>query len=325
MPTITEGADHKVDEIYEGLIVGQPLGDDTDLSLDEFVALYQKIGQRINIKQRVDIVLQNDRAFVQFTDLPPGNGIVYVKSKRRLTPQDFSRTVANAVFHGDVLASTFREQIREDRANILITGVIGLLFAFLLFTLGNSVASSYADYLITPDQFPATERAINIMVKISEMLLTSATLFLSIFLVFTVAQSAKLQEDVRLFDTGLLHKFERDDRLITIVAIASLVLSVLNVTLLGLPVSWNISAGRILGYAVTLNKLSLISPLITGLTIGLLIYCFLALLYYLKRMMLITNRDMSARVLERARRTVPTNRGSYRQQSGNKSGPQGTE
>ncbi len=143
------------------------------------------------------------------------------------------------------------------------------------------------------------------MVKVNEMLLTSATLFLSVFLVFTVAQSAKLQEDVRLFDTGLLHKFERDDRLITIVAIASLVLSVLNVTLLGLPVSLDITAWNVLGYVITLNKLSLVSPPITGLTIGTLIYCFLALLYYLKRMMLITNRDMSARVLERARRRSP--------------------
>ncbi len=158
MPTMIEGADHKVDEICERLVTGQPLGDETDLSLDEFVALYQKIGQQVNIKQRVDIVLQNDRAFVQFTDLPPGNGIVYVKSKRRLIPGDFSRTVANAVFHGDVLASTFKEQIKEDRANILIAGAIGLFFVFLLFALGNSVASTYAGYLITPDQFPAAER-----------------------------------------------------------------------------------------------------------------------------------------------------------------------
>ncbi len=302
---MTEGADHKVDEICERLVTGQPLGDETDLSLDEFVALYQKVGQQVNIKQRVDIVLQNDRAFVQFTDLPPGNGIVYVTSERRLAPQDFSRTVANAVFHGDVLTSTFEERIKEDRTNILISGAIGLLFTILLFVLGNSVASTYLAYLATPDRFPSTERAISVVIQINEMLLTSVTLFLSIFLVFTVAQSAKLQEDIRLFDIGLLHKFERDDRLITIVAIASLVLSVLNVTLLGLPVSLDITAWNVLGYVITLNKLSLVSPLITGLTIGTLIYCFLALLYYLKRMMLITNRDMSARVLERARRRNP--------------------
>ena len=302
MPMVTEGASRKVDEISKKLIAGQPLGDEADISLEEFVALYQKIGQQVNIKQRVDIVLQDDRAFVQFTDLPPGNGTVYVTSEHRLTPQDFSRTVANAVFHGDVLASTIKEQIKEDRANIVIAGTIGLLFTILLFILGNSVAPTYAAYLVTPGQFPTTERAINVMVQVNEMLLTSATLFLSIFLIFTVAQSAKLQEDIRLFDTGLLHKFERDDRLIAVVAIASLVLSVLNVILLGLPVSLDVTAWRVLGYVVTLNKLSLISPVITGLMIGMLIYCFLALLYYLKRMMLITNRDMSVKVLERARR-----------------------
>ena len=291
----------KVDEISKKLVAGQPLGDETDISLEEFIALYQKIGQQANTKQRVDIVLLNDRAFVQFTDLPPGNGIVYIKSERRLTRQDFSRTVANPVFHGDVLASTIKEQIKEDRSNILLSGAIGLLFTALLFSLGNSVAPNYPAYLITPNSFPATERAINMIVKVNEMLLTSATLFLSVFLVFTVAQSAKLQEDIRLFDTGLLHKFEHDDRLVTVIAIVSLILSVLNVTLLGLPVSLDVTAWNMLGYTVTLNKLSLISPLITGLTIGALIYCFLVLLYYLKRMMLITNRDMSAKVLERAR------------------------
>jgi len=301
MSTAADGAGRKVHEIGQKLIAGQPLGDKTDLSLDEFVALYQEIGQQVNIKQRVDIVLQNDRAFVQFTDLPPGNGIVYITSERRLTPQDFSRTVANPVFHGDTLTSTIKERIKEDRTNILIVGTVGLLFTILLFILGNSVAATCSAYLVTPDQFPATEMAINVMVHVNEMLLTSATLFLSIFLVFTVAQSAKLQEDVRLFDTGLLHKFERDDRLIAVVAIAGLVLSVLNVTLLGLPVPLDIAVWSICGYVITLNKLSLISPLMTGLAIAALIYCFLALLYYLKRMMLVTNRDMSIKVLERVR------------------------
>ena len=130
----------KVDEISKRVVTGQPLGDETDISLEEFIALYQKIGQQVDTKQRVDIVLQNDRAFVQFTDLPPGNGIVYIKSERRLTRQDFSRTVANPVFHGDVLASTIKEQIKEDRSSILLSGAIGLLFTALLFALGNSVA-----------------------------------------------------------------------------------------------------------------------------------------------------------------------------------------
>lgn len=296
----TNEGNTKLDDLGDRILAGQPLGPDASLSLDELAALYHRVSQQAGTEQRLDIVLQNKRAFVQFTGQPPGNARVYVVSEQRLTRQDFTRIIANPIFHGDILTTSAKQRIREDRGNILIAGGIGILFAILLFVLGNSAASDYASYIANPNNFPSVARVVDAITSINEMLLTSTTLFLSIFLVFTVAQSSKLQEDSRLFDNGLLHKFERDDRLVAIVALISLVLSITNVVVLSLPMHWQIASWTVTGYGITLNKLSLISPLMTGLTVATLVFCFLSLLYYLKRMMLITNRDMSKKVLAEA-------------------------
>jgi hypothetical protein len=197
---------------------------------------------------------------------------------------------------------SFKQRIKEEHKNLLVSFGFGLLFALALFALGNSVAADYISYLANPDKYPVIDRVVDFLAQVNEMLLTSATLFLSIFLVFTVAQSSKLQEDKRLFDSGLLHKFERDDRLIAVVALTSLLLSILNVVILGIPATFSITRWRVAGrYILTFNKLSLIIPTLTGLSIAALVFCFLALLYYLKRTMLITNRDMSVKVLKLAR------------------------
>lgn len=302
MTARTNEASAKVRELCDKILAGIPLGLDVELSLDDLAALYHKVSQQAGTEQRVDIVLQNKRAFVQFTSRPPGNARVYVVSEQRLFCQDFTRIIANPVFHGDVLSCSARERFAEDRNNILIAGSGGIIFSILLFVLGNSAAPDYVSYLADPDTFPSVARVVDAITGTNELLLTSATLFLSIFLIFTVAQSSKLQEDSRLFDSGLLHKFERDDRLVAMVALLSLLLSVANVIVLGLPFPWEIANWSVANYAITLNKLSLISPLMTGLTVSALIFCFLSLLYYLKRMMLITNRDMSEKVLAKAER-----------------------
>jgi hypothetical protein len=295
----------KIDFLCNSILAGGPLNPTESLSLDEFAALYHKVSEQTGVKHRIDIVLQSDRALVQFTGLTPGHQIVYIVSEHRLTQQDFSRIVHKPVFHGDILPVSFRQRIKEEHKNLLVSFGFGLLFSLTLFALGNSVAADYASYLADPDGFPSVDRVVDFLVQINEMLLTSATLFLSIFLVFTVAQSSKLQEDTRLFDSGLLHKFERDDRLIAMVALTSLLLSLLNVVILGIPAAFGIARWQIAGrYMLTLNMLSLIIPALTGLSIATLAFCFLALLYYLKRTMLITNRDMSGKVLKLARRAT---------------------
>jgi len=300
MTATTSDNPRNVNDLSMRILAGEPLDSDESLLLDEFADLYHKISEQSGVTQQIDIILQNDRAIVQFTSLSPGRSRVYVVSNHRLSEQDFSRIIHNPVFHGDVLSTSIKQRIGEERTNLLISFGLGLFFSIVLFVLGNSGAADYGHYLADPDSLPAVGKIVDFITQINEMLLTGATLFLSIFLVFTVAQSSKLQEDIRLFDSGMLHKFERDDRLVALVALTSLLLSILNVAVLGLPEPFDMATWRIGGYIITVNKLSLVSPLMTGLAIAALTFCFLSLLYYLKRTMLITNRDMSIKVLNMA-------------------------
>lgn len=294
----------KAARLSEVFLAGKPQDAVESLSLDEFAALYHTISDQVGVKQRIDIVLHDDRALVQFTSLSPGNQTVYVVSDRRLVREDFARIVNRPVFHGDVLNVSFGQRLKEESGNILVSLGAGLLVGLVLFLLANSVAADYQSYLIDPNSFPLVERVVGSLAQINEMSLTSATLFLSVFLVFTVAQNSRLQKDTRLFDSGLLHKFERDDRLIAMVALVSLLLSILNVGILGIPVVLPIASFQIAGvYTFVFNKLSIVVPALASLSVATLTFCFLSLLYYLKRTMLITSRDMSVKVLALARKS----------------------
>jgi hypothetical protein len=305
MATAVDETRQEITRISETILAGNLQDSAVSLSLDEFAALYHEIGERVRGKQRIDIVLHDDRAIVQFTNLSPSNQRVYIVSDRRLTKEDFSRIVPNPVFHGDILEVSGRQRLEEELPNLILSSCIGLFFGVVLFLLGNSVAANYGSYLVNPDSFPLVERVVDFLAQINEMLLTSSTLFLSIFLVFTVAQSARLQEDTQLFDSGLLHKFERDDRLIALVALVSLLFTLLNIAILGIPVVLTVARWQITGaYTLTLNKISLVVPLITMASVVALTFCFLSLRYYLKRIMLITNRDMSKKVLNLAQKSV---------------------
>lgn len=290
-----------IEDISSKIIAGMPF-DAGQISLDDFSKVYHCITQRTGTPSRIDVVLLGDRCYVQFSSLPPGDRIIYVTAEKRLVPDDFSRIIANPYFHGDVLPTRFRQQIREDWKNLLVSACLALVVVLLSFLIAVPAASNYSAYLSTPTSYPQVDRVLNSLSRISELMLTSSTLFISLFLVFTVAQSTKLQQDVRLFDSGLLHKFARDDRLIAIIALTGFFLGILNSALIGLPYSWDIASFPVItGQILTINKLTLFVPLINGLALLCLAYCFLALLYYVKRTMLLTDRDISAKVLAACR------------------------
>lgn len=304
----------KIAELSKNILDDNPVSNEYDLTLDEFATLFHRLSSQGGKMRRTDVVLQNDRAIVQFTNLGSGKYRVFVVSDRRLTVQDFTRIIPNATFHGDVLTTSLRMRLKEERSNIVVAAILGLLMTAALFILGNSVASDYGDYLANPSSYETMGLVVDFLVQVNQLILVSVTIFLSIFLVFTVAQSNRLQEDYRLFDNGLLHKFERDDRLVALVALSSLILSIFNVIIIALPKTWEILVlhfGSII--TITLNKISIIAPFITGLAVAGLVFSFLSLLYYLKRTMLITNRNMSIKVLDMARRSGGTEENSNKE------------
>jgi hypothetical protein len=113
--------------------------------------------------------------------------------------------------------------------------------------------------------------------------MASATLFLSIFVVFTVAQNMRFFQDLFLFKEGLAHKYYRDDVFITQLALISLALNIINTIVLLVPLSFEIVTFSIVGFQVVLNKLSFISPLILSIAAVSLSLCFLSVLYFFER------------------------------------------
>ena len=302
MPPLDNG---KVAKFADDLLADRRLDSSADFSLDEFADLYHAVSTQVSPDTRVDIVLLGDYALAQFSEITSGSGRVLIRSESRLSPADFRRIVANPEFHGDVLATSLRGRLKEEWRNIAASIVVGLVIAMLLFALVNSQAANYASFLLNPTTQPAVGRVVDSLISVNQLLLTSATLFLSLFLVFTVAQNARLQSDARLFDSGLLHKYARDDTLVALTALGSFLVSIVNIVLIHFPTEWPMGTTTIGSVVLVFNKISVVNPALAGIAAAAMSFCYLALLYYLRRTNTITDRDMAQTILRRAARGRP--------------------
>jgi hypothetical protein len=156
-----------------------------------------------------------DQAFVMFPEWSRQE--IIVTSKRAITPSDFGYIASPTLdWRGAQQApSGFPEFIlREFLANKLRT----LLFFIL---------TSATLLLIGP-----TKSALD---TLNTLLIQASTVFLSIYLIFTVSQSERLSFDQKLFNKGILHKYYADDKNVTRFAIVTIVFVFVNAVLQYLP------------------------------------------------------------------------------------------
>lgn len=136
---------------------------------------------------------------------------------------------------------------------------------------------------------------------LSSLLIQSATVFVSIFLIFTVTQNTILQKDIGLFKQGLLHRYRRDDRNVAILGVLVVGLVILNSIFLALPQSLarNLSM-NIYGYE--LNLYNFWGALTTSAIIVLLLDAFIGVVsYYLERSQDLVDRDFIREVFANER------------------------
>ena len=67
--------------------------------------------------------------------------------------------------------------------------------------------------------------------RISEALLTASTLYLSVFILFTVSQNAEVLKDTFLFRQGLTYRFFQVDRILASLAVYLILAIILNIIL----------------------------------------------------------------------------------------------
>jgi len=141
----------------------------------------------------------------------------------------------------------------------------------------------------------------------SSFLLESATVFLSLYIIFTVSQSQTLYKDSSLLRAGILHSYIRHDRNITILGILTIALTFLGsgvVTLTMMldaanPAPWFLMTSRIFRAVFMAIVLTMLFD--TFFTVA---------SYYLDRSRVIMERDLVVDILDREynRHHVPNSR-----------------
>ena len=107
--------------------------------------------------------------------------------------------------------------------------------------------------------------------KVNEMILTSVTIFISIFLLFVVSQKGHKNE-FKLMKDETLYKFFQNDKYIGILAIFLVLLSILTVAISYIDLNW----------------INLPLSFLTSFSLVILVICYLAIYqYYFERMKLI--------------------------------------
>jgi len=257
------------------------------LNLSQFREVYQAIQQHIESKP-VDIVLNGNWAMVQFSRLCnhrirvtqnlPSNFLSRLVHKTVLTEEDFDFAIYSEFYGARTylsLRSFLVEEISTNGFPLLLTMLISLIvFQSILGTAGKGVLE-----------------------KVNELLLTATTLYLSVFLLFTVSQNVELVKDPFLFREGLTHRFFRVDQLLASLAVAVMFVSILDVILLNLSPPVSVS---LLGRTFTLPDVSVIAPFLSALGVTMLVDCFLALIqYYSRRVRYILEKDLTKRLLDK--------------------------
>lgn len=285
----------RVEQVCQALLADTPTRSEPVLSLKEFISVYQSVLKQTPKRPLVNIILLGKSAAIQFSSVSRLR--LVVREQRRLTRADFSDTVVDARIYGDQLDHSLVNQIKEERRNLPVLLAIGILSFTLMMSVGLGLAQNLNDYIANPQGFPLVGAALNAMNVVASLIVTSATLFLSIFLVFAVTQNVEMLKDDFLFREGIIFKYHRDDLFIGQVALASLFLGILNIIILTMPFSFGntLSIG---GFLLTINKLSLYSPVLISLSLVGLSTCFISVLYYFQRNLQVSATQKAEHLLD---------------------------
>ena len=265
------------------------------LYLSQFRDVFEEIQQDAQ-GTPIDVVLNGDWAMVQFSRLcthrirvlqdPSSNRIsrslLKVFSRKMiLTEDDFEFASLYAKFYGARTRLSFGSFLLEEISTNWFPLILTLLISWVVFR-SLAVASS-----------PMGGKALE---KVNELLLTTGTLYISIFILFTVSQNADALKDPHLFREGLTHRFLRVDRILAFLTIIVVCISILNIVLLNAPSPISLS---LFGKTRTIQDVSIVVPVLSAIGITIFVDCFLALVqYYFRRVRYILERELTKDLLD---------------------------
>lgn len=202
-----------VQRIAGGDLLNQPI----DLNLKEFKRFYELFIEMNDRKVPwITAIHLGDQVQLIFPEHSRQEIIIEPENKHKIYREDFS-FIPIVDWKGAKKPATgfgrfLREEIRISKARISLIFLLSFSILFI--------------------SFPTLE----VLDLINSLLIQASTVFLSIYLIFTVSQSERLSSDRKLFEKGILHKYYSDDKHITIFAILTIALAFINTIIVHL--SW---------------------------------------------------------------------------------------
>ena len=245
-----------------------------EFTLDEIQRSYTIMTHaQNNHAPRVTIVNIGDCLYLQFSDISPQHFLI--TEPKYCIEKDFAFIPYLNWYGSKELPKSFIDFfITELRINKWFLIPI-LLLTFLLMFLA-------ADYELYD--------------KVSELVLQAVTVFLSIYLIFTVTQNQVMSKDRSLFSQGIIQKFYYDDRNLAILAIVTIISSIISIIAAHLTQSIN-TGTMLMGPYVDIRHMAL--SFFSAVLITLMVDTFLSVVnYYFFRSKQILDRNVASDILD---------------------------
>jgi len=234
------------------------------VSLDEFQRFYSIFVNLSKSSPKVSLVNLEDRVIGQFSDIAPQH--FDISDKNLLVEADFA-FIQDKIWYGatappEKFTLFLFKELRQNFPKLLLVAVVSFTILFL--------ADNAALYEL-----------------IVSLLIQSSTVFLSLYIIFTVSQSQSLYSDLVLFKSGVLHKYYRDDKNVTLLGIVTVSSTFLSAGLVYLLSKYdpNIYLQAVKAVLITLNITLLFDTFFTVAN------------YYLERNRDIIERNIAADIL----------------------------
>jgi hypothetical protein len=208
--------ENDLSKFAQGVVDGVLLDSSIVLKLNEFRRLYEIVLEKT--RRRVPYILAihlGDQVHLILPEYSRQEIVIEPEKRKKIRREDFSfLSLVDCRGATSPSRNFLLFLIGEIKINKIRLGLIFLISLALLIFVAPSV---------------------NNLDLANTLLIQASTVFLSIYLIFTVSQSERLSSDRKLFEKGILYRYYSDDRNITIFAILTIGLTFANTLLVHLP------------------------------------------------------------------------------------------
>lgn len=307
-------------EIASAVIQGKSV--DLNISLDVLAEINRILAARTDSNRMRSLVviygIKAKKAVVTYPLLSKTR--LNVVSDTPLHQKNFTLILHEPEIIGNTLPSSLKERINDDRSTLIIATVIFFVAFALIVSLSHNSAVQYTDYLSNPDAHPKVQNVLRLYEVIGQSLLTVMTLFLTVFVLFTISQNADIGKDSNLFTGGLFHKFIRDDQFITAASAIALLTASLGLLFATAPseiYSWTIRG-------VIINKLNSLVPLLYSVATATFYISLTSLSYYSKRVIAVNESNLLKEILDKREEQAKNQRKALAEQENNSKSTNGS-